>query len=109
MRSRRAAPRASTAGRRSPRRCRAPRTSGSFSERTSAISGGYAPAPARRRNDGMNAPLDAIAQHAQNNADGVAVVVDDSGGARPSITTWAELNATVNRLAHGLLAAGARP
>src|SRR5215813_1164299 len=57
----------------------------------------------------MNAPLDAIAQHAQNNGDGVAVVVDDSGGARPSTTTWSELNRLVNRLAHGLLAAGARP
>jgi acyl-CoA synthetase (AMP-forming)/AMP-acid ligase II len=57
----------------------------------------------------MNAPLDAIAQHAQNNAGGVAVVVDASGGARPSTTTWAELNALVNRLAHGLLAEGARP
>jgi acyl-CoA synthetase (AMP-forming)/AMP-acid ligase II len=57
----------------------------------------------------MNAPLDAIAQHAQNNADGVAVVVDESGGARASTTTWAELNALVNRLAHGLLAEGARP
>src|SRR5262245_31028762 len=60
-------------------------------------------------NDGMNAPLDAIAQHAQNNADAVAVVVDASGGAPPSTTTWAELNGLVNRLAHGLLAAGARP
>src|SRR5438034_6373739 len=61
------------------------------------------------RNDRMNAPLDAIAQHAHSNADGIAVVVDVSGGARPSTTTWAELNALVNRLAHGLLAAGARP
>jgi long-chain acyl-CoA synthetase len=57
----------------------------------------------------MNAPLDAIAQHAQSNADGIAVVVDGSGGGRPSTTTWAELNGLVNRLAHGLLAAGARP
>src|SRR6185503_4591511 len=57
----------------------------------------------------MNAPLDAIAVHAQNNAGGVAVVVDSSGGARPSTTTWAELNALVNRLAHGLLAEGANP
>jgi acyl-CoA synthetase (AMP-forming)/AMP-acid ligase II len=56
----------------------------------------------------MNAPLDAIAVHAQNNADGVAVVVDGSGGARPSTTTWADLNALVNRLAHGLLAEGAQ-
>jgi long-chain acyl-CoA synthetase len=57
----------------------------------------------------MNAPLDAIAQHALDNADGVAVVVDESGGARPSTTTWAGLNALVNRLAHGLLAEGAAP
>src|SRR3954470_15805057 len=57
----------------------------------------------------MNAPLDAIAQHAQNNGSGVAVVVDASGGARPSTTTFAELNALVNRLAHGMLAEGARP
>jgi acyl-CoA synthetase (AMP-forming)/AMP-acid ligase II len=57
----------------------------------------------------MNAPLDAIAMHAQNNGGGVAVVVDGSGGARPSTTSWAELNALVNRLAHGLLAEGARP
>src|SRR5438552_9189407 len=57
----------------------------------------------------MNAPLDAIAQHAQNNADGIAVVVDGSGGGRPSTTTWAVLNGLVNQLAHGLLAAGARP
>src|SRR6185295_16267135 len=57
----------------------------------------------------MNAPLDAIAQHAQNNGGGVAVVVDESGGARPSTTTWAELNGLVNRLANGLLASGAQP
>jgi acyl-CoA synthetase (AMP-forming)/AMP-acid ligase II len=57
----------------------------------------------------MNAPLDAIAQHAQNFGDRPAVVVDASGGARPSTTTFAEMNALVNRLAHGLLAAGARP
>src|SRR6478735_6089597 len=56
----------------------------------------------------MNAPLDAIAQHAQNNGSGVAVVVA-SGGARPSTTTFAELNALVNRLAHGMLAEGAQP
>jgi acyl-CoA synthetase (AMP-forming)/AMP-acid ligase II len=37
------------------------------------------------------------------------VIVDDSGGARPSTTTFAELNGLVNQLAHGLLAAGALP
>src|SRR5213076_1608271 len=31
------------------------------------------------------------------------------GGGRPSTTTWAVLNGLVNQLAHGLLAAGARP
>ncbi len=56
----------------------------------------------------MNAPLDIIAQYAQANGDQVAVIVDDSGGARPSTTTFAELNAQVNRLANGLLAAGAQ-
>ena len=57
----------------------------------------------------MNAPLDVIAQHAQNSGDRVAVIVDESGGARPSTTTFAELNRLVNRLANGLLAAGAQP
>src|SRR4051794_26685622 len=68
---------------------------------------GYAPAPAGGLH--MNAPLDAIAQHAQNFGDRTAVVVDASGGARPSTTTFAEMNVLVNQLAHGLLAAGARP
>jgi acyl-CoA synthetase (AMP-forming)/AMP-acid ligase II len=57
----------------------------------------------------QDAPLDAIAVHAQNAGDRVAVVVDASGGATPSTTTFAALNTQVNRLAHGLLAAGARP
>jgi acyl-CoA synthetase (AMP-forming)/AMP-acid ligase II len=57
----------------------------------------------------MNAPLDALAQHAHQFGDRTAVVVDESGGARPSSTTFADLNRLVNRLAHGLLAAGARP
>jgi len=57
----------------------------------------------------MNAPLDALAQHAQNFGDRTAVIVDDSGGARPSTTTFDELNRLVNRLAHGLLSEGARP
>src|SRR5262249_25187990 len=55
----------------------------------------------------VNEPLDALAVHAQSAPDKVAVIVDDSGGARPSSTTFGELNALVNRLAHGLLAAGA--
>jgi acyl-CoA synthetase (AMP-forming)/AMP-acid ligase II len=57
----------------------------------------------------MNAPLDVIAQHAQNAGDRIAVIVDDSGGARPSTTTFAELNQLVNRLANGLLASGTQP
>ena len=57
----------------------------------------------------MNAPLDAIAQHAQQFGDRTAVVVDASGGGRASQTTFAELNLLVNRLANGLLAGGARP
>ncbi|MDQ1447241.1 MAG: long-chain acyl-CoA synthetase [Actinomycetota bacterium] len=56
----------------------------------------------------MNAPLDALAVHAQQAPDKVAVVVDASGGATASTTTFGELNAQVNQLAHGLLAAGAR-
>ncbi len=55
----------------------------------------------------MNAPLDALAVHAQNAPDKVAVIVDASGGATPSTTSFADLNALVNRLGHGLLAAGA--
>jgi long-chain acyl-CoA synthetase len=56
----------------------------------------------------MAQPLDALAVHAQNAPDKVAVVVDASGGATPSVTTFGELNAQVNRVAHGLLDAGAR-
>ncbi|HUI50000.1 MAG TPA: AMP-binding protein, partial [Acidimicrobiia bacterium] len=55
----------------------------------------------------MNTPLDAIAVHAQNMPEKVAVVVDASGGATASTTTFAELNMLVNRLGNGLLAAGA--
>jgi len=57
----------------------------------------------------MAAPLDALAVHAQNAPDRLAVVVDDSGGARPSNTTFRELNESVNALAHGLLATGTQP
>jgi acyl-CoA synthetase (AMP-forming)/AMP-acid ligase II len=75
----------------------------------------YAPAPVKEaaRNERisgpMSAPLDAIAQHAQSFGDRTAVIVDASGGARESTTTFDELNRIVNRLAHGLLAAGAAP
>ena len=40
--------------------------------------------------------------------DQIAVVVDASGGATASTTTFAELNTQVNRLGHGLLAASAQ-
>src|SRR5712691_3195931 len=56
----------------------------------------------------MNAPLDALAVHAQNAPNKVAVVVDESGGGSASTTTFAELNDQVNRLGNGLLAAGAQ-
>jgi acyl-CoA synthetase (AMP-forming)/AMP-acid ligase II len=54
----------------------------------------------------MNAAPDVLALHAASQGHATAVVVDDSGGARPSTTTFAELNMMVNRLAHGLLAKG---
>ena len=54
----------------------------------------------------MSAAPDVLAIHAEAKGDALAVVVDDSGGARPSTTSFAELNAMVNRLAHGLLASG---
>src|SRR5689334_23002409 len=56
----------------------------------------------------MEAQPDVLAVHAATRGDTVAVVVDGSGGARPSTTTFTELNEMVNRLAHGLRAAGAR-
>jgi acyl-CoA synthetase (AMP-forming)/AMP-acid ligase II len=49
-------------------------------------------------------PPDPLATAATNAPDAVAVIVDATGGARPSTTTNAELNALVNRLAHGLQA-----
>jgi acyl-CoA synthetase (AMP-forming)/AMP-acid ligase II len=56
----------------------------------------------------MNATPDVLALHAQAQPDKLAVVVDGSGGARPSQTTFRSLNAMVNRLGNGLDAAGAR-
>jgi acyl-CoA synthetase (AMP-forming)/AMP-acid ligase II len=56
----------------------------------------------------MNAQPDVLAVHAGAQGDKVAVVVDGSGGARASTTTFSELNAMVNRLSHGLRAGGAR-
>ena len=52
---------------------------------------------------------DPLALHAASSPDRVAVVVDTSGGARPSTTTFDELNRMVNRLGNGLLSLGARP
>src|SRR5690349_2493585 len=51
---------------------------------------------------------DALAVHASTKGDAVAVIVDGSGGARASTTTFTELNTMVNRLAHGLRAHGAK-
>ena len=51
---------------------------------------------------------DVLAVHARTQPDAVAVVVDGSGGGTASETSFGELNATVNRLANGLHAAGAR-
>ena len=54
------------------------------------------------------APLaDPLATHADANPAGLAVLVDESGGARPSTTSFAELNALVNRLAHAFTSLGA--
>jgi long-chain acyl-CoA synthetase len=56
----------------------------------------------------MDATPDVLALHAQAQPDTVAVIVDASGGARASETTFSTLNAMVNRLANGLTAAGTR-
>jgi acyl-CoA synthetase (AMP-forming)/AMP-acid ligase II len=56
----------------------------------------------------VNATPDVLAVHAETQPDKAAVIVDDSGGARPSTTSFAELNALVNRLAHGITAAGTK-
>jgi acyl-CoA synthetase (AMP-forming)/AMP-acid ligase II len=52
---------------------------------------------------------DPLAQHAADQPDKAAVIVDASGGGRPSVTTFRELNATVNRLVDALRARGVRP
>jgi acyl-coenzyme A synthetase/AMP-(fatty) acid ligase len=50
---------------------------------------------------------DVLKLHADGTPDKHAVIVDASHGARPSVTTFAELNGLVNRLVHGLRALGA--
>jgi acyl-CoA synthetase (AMP-forming)/AMP-acid ligase II len=50
---------------------------------------------------------DVLKLHADGTPDKHAVIVDAGHGARPSVTTFAELNQLVNRLVHGLRAAGA--
>jgi acyl-CoA synthetase (AMP-forming)/AMP-acid ligase II len=57
----------------------------------------------------MPASPDPLAVHAGANGGAPAVIVDAAGGARPSATTFAELNAEVNRLAHAFTALGATP
>ncbi len=53
--------------------------------------------------------MDLLTQHAQANGARAAVLVDVAEGARPSATSFAELEGLTNRLAHGLYALGAAP
>ena len=55
----------------------------------------------------MAAPTDPLALHADANGDAPAVIVDSSGGARASTTSFRDFNALVNQLGHALLALGA--
>src|SRR4051812_19816626 len=52
--------------------------------------------------------MDLLTQHADANGGHAAVIVDAAGGAHPSATTFAELEADANRLARALLQLGAR-
>ncbi len=56
----------------------------------------------------MDAVLDVLALHASASPDAVALIVDASGGAPPSTTTFGVLNELVNQCAHGLLGSGAQ-
>jgi acyl-CoA synthetase (AMP-forming)/AMP-acid ligase II len=58
---------------------------------------------------GYRAFMDLLTQHAQANGAKAAVIVDAAGGGRPSATSFAELEAMANRLAHALYALGAEP
>jgi acyl-CoA synthetase (AMP-forming)/AMP-acid ligase II len=52
--------------------------------------------------------MDSLTQHAEANGHHAAVIVDAAGGAHPSATSYAELEADANRLARALLELGAR-
>src|SRR6476469_7526647 len=52
--------------------------------------------------------MDLLTQHAESNGDHAAVIVDASGGAHPSATTFAELEADANRLGRALQSLGAQ-
>ena len=52
---------------------------------------------------------DPLTMHAAAIGAAPAVIVDASGGARPSVTTFAELDAQVNQLAHAMRSLGAQP
>jgi acyl-CoA synthetase (AMP-forming)/AMP-acid ligase II len=52
---------------------------------------------------------DILATHAQDRPDSPAVLVDVTGGAHPSATTFGELNVLINQAAHGFAALGVRP
>ena len=56
----------------------------------------------------MNTQTDILAVHAAAKGAEPAVIVDGSGGAVASVTTFAEFNAMVNQVAHGLAASGVR-
>jgi len=57
----------------------------------------------------MTEMLDPLRMHAESNGDGAAVLVDESGGGRPSATTFEELNATANRCARAFHTLGGAP
>ncbi len=57
-------------------------------------------------NESTSEVPDPLRIHAQSIGTTAAVLVDEAYGGRPSATTFAELNAMVNRLAHGIRALG---